>query len=101
MTRKSSPKASAVAVQSAPTALQLGPFLAYIFKKIDTDGTGKIDKVELMQELHRNSDLARILGFAAEAAQPDYMSQFEALFRSLGQGNEVTFEQFREFFVGK
>lgn len=84
--------------QSSPSSLHLEPFLSYIFKQIDKDRTGRIDKLELMQEIHQNQELARLLGFEAVARDPDYMGKFEQLFSSLGDGNEVSFTQFLAFF---
>lgn len=89
--------------QSSPItrSVDLEPFLSYIFKKVDEDKTGRIDKMELMQELHHNPELAHLLGFGAVAVDPDYLAKFEQLFESLGHGNEVTFPQFLAFFAAK
>lgn len=86
------------AQKSSLSYLDLELFLIYIFKQIDKDRTGRIDKLELMQELHENQELARLLGFETVAMDPEYMGKFEQLFSSLGDGNEVSFPQFLAFF---
>ena len=86
-----------VATASKPRP-ELQSFLSYIFKKVDKDGTGQIDKVELMQELHQNPELARLFGFETEAMDPNYMVKFEQLFRTLGQGDDISYDEFVTFF---
>ena len=80
---------------------ELEPFLSYIFKKIDKDGTGQIDKVELMQELHQNPELATLLGFQAASMDSDYMHQFEQMFSALGHGDDVSYMEFMQFFMNR
>ena len=92
------------ALPSAPVGKsrpELEPFLSYIFKKIDKDNTGEIDKVELMQELHKNPELASLFGFETEAMDADYMTKFEQLFSTLGRGDDISYSEFVEFFSSR
>lgn len=80
--------------------LETKVLLKWIFKKLDKDHSGMVDKVELFQEFHQNPELARLFGFVELVDSPRYLQRFNEIFDRLGVSNthEITLDEFLLFF---
>ncbi|CAG9319563.1 unnamed protein product [Blepharisma stoltei] len=86
--------------QTSDREFEMVTFLRWMFKKLDKDGSGSVDTVELMQEFHANPEIAEMFGLREQAEHPQYMERFKDVFDSIGLGNkhEFTLDDFLEFF---
>lgn len=75
--------------------------IKFIFKTIDKDKDGRIDKVELLQELQNNEELPLLLGFTAQTTDSDYMESLERQFAAISSDDQITFKQFCDYFLAK
>ena len=74
--------------------------LKWMFKKLDKDKSGTVDKLELIQEFHQNPELANIFGFKEAIDSPRYLERFNQIFEKIGLGlkHEITMPEFLQFF---
>lgn len=74
--------------------------LKWMFKKLDKDRSGKVDKVELIQEFHQNPELCKLFGFNIDITSSNYMQKFTEIFEKIGTGskNEISMDEFLLFF---
>ena len=84
--------------QEKPSIPQSDRLLKFIFKTIDRDKDGKIDKVELLQEIQNNDELPQLLGFTGEISDSDYLESVERKFKSISEDEFITFPQFLSYF---
>lgn len=74
--------------------------LKWMFSKLDKTSAGAIEKKELIQEFHSNSELAELFGFRELLLQPDYKERLNEVFNNIGtrDRNTFTLEEFLAFF---
>ena len=96
--QKASKQTGKAATSDLPQSERL---LKFIFKTIDKDKDGQIDKVELLQELQSNEELPLLLGFSALVTDSDYMESLERQFQAISPNDQITFEQFIGYFQAK
>ena len=74
--------------------------LKWMFKKLDKDRSGMVDKVELIQEFTQNPELGKLFGFVERVDSPRYMEKFNQIFESIGLGlkHEISLSEFLTFF---
>ena len=71
-----------------------------MFKKLDKDHSGTVDKIELIHEFSQNPDLGKLFGFNEKADNPLYLETFHKIFDYIGVGNknEISMIEFLRFF---
>lgn len=74
--------------------------LKWMFKKLDKDQSGTVDKIELIQEFHNNPELAKLFGFFEQVSSPRYLERFNQIFEKIGVGqkHEISISEFLLFF---
>jgi hypothetical protein len=71
----------------------------YMFNKLDTDLSGKIDRLELLNEVHSNPELAELFNLKALVTDEGYIEKFNEIYdRVTDQSDSITLPELYQFF---
>ncbi|CAG9320755.1 unnamed protein product [Blepharisma stoltei] len=73
--------------------------LKWIFKKIDHNKNGFIEKTELIKEIASNQELADLLGIMGNIQDKEFMRQVDKIFQNSGSSDSIIERDFIQLFT--
>lgn len=78
---------------------ELKILVKYMFNKLDKDLSGQVDRLELLQEIHSNPELAELFNLKSLVTDDSYVVKFNEMYKRVaGDRDSITLPELNQFF---